>query len=270
MKILKYLILVLVTMSLGACSVLKKEEINPWLNSLGGTPAVNVSGIWWSGSAFAGGWGEGRFIQTGNRISGTLGFYNVDGAVAGKDIYLSLFIDKKVFYTAHLQQSGESIFMGKAVEGAIIDQQGSENALGYLMVLKKESDSIPDNRWLTREETSAWLNSLAGLSQMSITGIWDSGGAATGGWGEGRFIQTGNRVSGTLVFYNVDGAVAGTDVYLVLFTRVKIYYTVHLQQSGDGNYVGRAVHGAIVDKKGSEGAASYQVVLKKTSNTMAP
>jgi hypothetical protein len=267
----KCLLLVAAITSLCACSTLGKEELRPWLNSLSDPPAVNVSGVWSSGgAALAGGWGEGRFIQRGNLVSGTLGLYNVEGVVSGTDLYLGLYTARQVFYTAHLKQSGEDGFIGKAVEKAIIDQKGAENALGYLIALKRVSTNVEDTRWLTREEATAWLTSLRGTTKSNITGIWDSGGRSSGGWGEGRFIQTENRVAGTLGFYNVDGAVSGTDVYLVLLSHGVVYHTAHLKQSGDGSYVGKAVKGAIVDQIGSENATSYQMILKKVSDAFGP
>jgi hypothetical protein len=95
----------------------------------------------------------------------------------------------------------------------------------------------------------------------------DDGGVIgiTGGWGEGRFIQTGNRISGTLGFYNVDGVVNGTNVYLVLYARAAVYYTSHLQPSKDGSYTGRVAERAIIGQKGAEGAVKYHMILKKVS-----
>jgi hypothetical protein len=229
---------------------------------MAGVSKVNMTGVWDSGGAIAGGWGEGRFTHTGNRVSGTLGFYNVNGVVNGKDVYMVLTAKGNVYYTAHLQQSGDGSYIGKAVEaveGAIVDKEGSEVAVNYLMVLRQVSN-VPS---LTREATNVWLNSVAGAAAINITGVWDSGGAVAGGWGEGRFIQTGNHISGTLGFYNVDGVVNGTNVYLVLYTRAAVYHTAHLQQSKSGIYAGKVAERAIIGQKGSEGAVRHQMVLKK-------
>lgn len=231
---------------------------------MAGASSVNMTGVWDSGGAIAGGWGEGRFTQTGDRISGTLGFYNVNGVVNGKDIYLVLTAKGNVYYTAHLQQSNDGSYIGKAVDRAIVDQKGSEvseGAVNYLMILRQVSN-VPS---LTREVTNAWLNSVAGAAAVNITGVWDSGGAVTGGWGEGRFIQTGNHISGTLGFYSVDGVVNGTNVYMVLYSRAAVYYTAHLQPSKDGNYIGKVAERAIIGQKGAEGAVKHQMVLKKVS-----
>jgi len=260
MKILKYFIFCLMIMTL-SCAGVAPEKTKPWLDSMAGTTTMNMTGVWDAGGAFAGGWGEGRFTQTGNRISGTLGVYNVDGVVNGTKVYLVL-AGGNVYYTAHLNKASDGSYVGKAVEGAILNEQGSENAVGYLMVLKQVSN-IP---WLTREAANSWLKSLPGTPPgVNMTGVWDSGGAVTGGWGEGRFIQEGNRVSGTLGFYNVDGIVSGTDVYLVLYSRDKVYHTANLKPSKGGSYTGKVVEKALIGQKGSEGAVTYMMTLKKAS-----
>jgi len=261
MKVFKCLIFGLIIVTFFSCAGLSVRETDPWLHSMAGASNVNMTGIWDAGGAIAGGWGEGHFTQTGNRVSGILGFYNVNGVVNGTDMYMVLTAKGNVYYTAHLKQSSDGGYIGKAVEGAIVDQKGSESAVSYLMVLRQVSN-VPS---LTKEATTAWLNSVAGAAAVNITGVWDSGGAITGGWGEGRFIQTGNHVSGTLGFYNVDGVVNGTNIYLVLHTRAQIYHTAHLQPSKDGSYTGKVAERAIIGQKGVEGAVKYQMVLKKVS-----
>lgn len=226
---------------------------------MAGASNVNMTGVWDAGGAIVGGWGEGRFTQTGNRVSGTLGFYNVDAVVNGTEVYMVLTASGSVYYTAHLTRSSDGNYIGKAVEGAIVDKKGSEEATNYLMVLRQVSN-VPE---LTKKTTDAWLNSVAGAAAVNITGVWDSGGAVTGGWGEGRFIQTGNRISGTLGFYNVDGVVNGKNIYLVLHARMKIYHTAHLQPSKDGAYTGKVAEGAIIGQKGAEASVKYQMILKK-------
>ncbi len=52
---------------------------------------------------------------------------------------------------------------------------------------------------LTREDTNRWLDSKEGEPGLDMTGKWDSGGIATGGWGEGNFIQDGKNFSGKIV-----------------------------------------------------------------------
>lgn len=240
---------------------LSVKETDPWLESIAGASKVDMTGVWDAGGAITGGWGEGRFTQKGNRVTGTLGFYDVNGVVSGTDIYMVLGSSGNVYYTAHLKKSGDGNYIGKAVEGAIVDKKGSEEATNYLMVLRQVSN-VPS---LTRSVTTVWLNSLAGTAAVDITGVWDAGGAITGGWGEGRFIQTGNRISGTLGFYNVDGVVNGTNVYLVLYARTAVYYTAHLQPSKDGSYTGRVAERAVIGQKGAEGAVKYQLLLKKGS-----
>jgi hypothetical protein len=118
---------------------------------------------------------------------------------------------------------------------------------------------------LAVKETDPWLQSMAGASRVNVTGVWDAGGAMAGGWGEGRFTQTDNRISGTLGFYKVNGVVNGTNIYLSLYTRAKVYYTAHLQPSKDGGYAGKVAERAIIGQKGAEAAVKYQMALKKVS-----
>ena len=263
MKVLKCLIICTGIVMFFSCAGtgLSVRETDPWLQSMEGASRINITGVWDAGGAITGGWGEGRFTQKGNSVSGTLGFYNVNGVVSGTDIYMVLTSSGNVYYTAHLKQSSEGNYIGKAVEGAIVDKKGSEEATSYLMVLRQVSN-VPS---LTRSVTTAWLNSVAGTAAVNITGVWDAGGAITGGWGEGRFIQTGNHISGTLGFYNVDGVVNGTNVYLALYAHAAVYYTAHLQPSKDGSYTGRVAERAIIGQKGAEGAVKYHMILKKVS-----
>lgn len=258
MKILKYFVFCLVILTL-SCASVAPEKTKPWLDSRAGITNINMTGVWDAGGAFAGGWGEGRFTQTGNRISGTLGAYNVDGAVSGTEVFLVLYSANR-YYTAQLKKEKDGSYIGKAVEDAVLNEKGSENAVSYLMFLKQVSN-IP---WLTREAATSWLKSLSGVPpSVNITGVWDSGGAVA--WGEGRFYQEGNRVLGTLGLYNVDGVVSGRDIYLVLYARDNVYYTANLKPSKNGTYTGKVVEKAIVGQKGTEGAVTYLMTLKKAS-----
>lgn len=119
---------------------------------------------------------------------------------------------------------------------------------------------------LTREETNAWLNSKAGESGIDMTGTWDSGGIMTGGWGEGRFIQDGKRFSGSLGLYNVDGMVNGDDVYMVLSSGTKVYYTACLKKTGENSLIGKAVQDVIIGNPESQNAISYLISLKKIAD----
>lgn len=118
---------------------------------------------------------------------------------------------------------------------------------------------------LTRDQTNAWLNTKGGQSNINMTGTWDAGGAASGGWGTGNFIQTGNRFSGTLGIYYVDGIVNGDEVFMAISSRAKVYFTAQLKKSTDGSITGKASEGVIINEPNSQNAVSYLISLKKAN-----
>ena len=67
-----------------SCAVTQKE-VDPWLNTISGNkPAeMDITGKWHDeqGSTFFG-WGEGYLRQEQNKISGTMGNYNIQGVVS--------------------------------------------------------------------------------------------------------------------------------------------------------------------------------------------
>jgi hypothetical protein len=119
---------------------------------------------------------------------------------------------------------------------------------------------------LTREQTNTWLTSKSGTSSISMTGDWDSGGIASGGWGTGHFIQEGQQFYGTLGLYYVDGIVNGDDVYMAISSGQKVYYTARLKKSAPAAYTGKAVEGVIIDNPGAQNVTTYLIMLKKISS----
>ncbi len=91
---------------------LKQEEINPWLNTIsGGKPAeIDITGKWHDtqGTGFFT-WGEGYLRQERNKISGTIGDYNIEGVVSGKTVYLVFLSGGRVYYTARLEMFQNSL-----------------------------------------------------------------------------------------------------------------------------------------------------------------
>jgi hypothetical protein len=116
---------------------------------------------------------------------------------------------------------------------------------------------------LSKEQTNTWLSTKGGASAVNMTGNWDSGGIASGGWGAGNFIQEGQRFYGSLGLYYVDGIVNGDDVYMAISSGAKVYYTAHLKKSTDGSITGKAVQEVIIDAPGAQNAATYLIMLKK-------
>jgi hypothetical protein len=70
---------------------LKQKEIDPWLNTISGgkPPKINITGKWrdTQGTGFFA-WGEGYLHQERNKISGTIGDYNIVGIVSGETAWL--------------------------------------------------------------------------------------------------------------------------------------------------------------------------------------
>lgn len=118
---------------------------------------------------------------------------------------------------------------------------------------------------LTREDTNAWLDTKIGPANINLTGEWDTGGVWTGGWGKGSFIQEGRKFSGTLGLYFAEGTVSDDEIYMVIFSGKKIYYTALLKKVDSETYMGRAVEKAIVDSLDSRNANTYVLKMKRIS-----
>jgi hypothetical protein len=117
---------------------------------------------------------------------------------------------------------------------------------------------------LTRTDTNPWLEAKAGATQDNISGKWTTYDRATPNWGEANFIQEGSRFYGTLGSYYVDGSINGDQLYLVLSSGKKVYYTARLSKNPDGSYAGRTVQDAIIDQSSDKG---YQLMtLKRLGN----
>lgn len=116
---------------------------------------------------------------------------------------------------------------------------------------------------LSREQSMMWLDSKDSESSIDMTGKWDAGGIATGGWGEGNFIQEGDRFSGTLGLYNVNGKVTWDSVYMVLTSGGRVYYTARLKITDPERMNGKAVEGAIIDSSDAQYATSYLMTLRR-------
>ena len=95
---------------------IKKEEIDPWLITISGNlPAeINVEGKWHDPESFGPfGWGEGTIRQSGNRLSGYIGNYNVQGIVSGEIVYLVFHTGGRVYYTAKLKMFERNVLEGQ-------------------------------------------------------------------------------------------------------------------------------------------------------------
>lgn len=124
---------------------------------------------------------------------------------------------------------------------------------------------LPACSGLTRKDTNAWLDTKTASSSLNMTGEWDSGGVWSGGWGSGKFIQEGNRFTGTLGLYYAEGVVSDEQIYMVIYSGSKIYYTAILKTSDNGLYMGKAVYRVLADKPEAKEAQSYLISLKKVT-----
>jgi hypothetical protein len=99
---------------LAGCNSPQRFEANrtaaqSWLSSQAGTARGNVSGTWRDETRDA--WGDARLSQRGNKITGTLGNYEVDGVMNGSRVFLALKTDDWYYYSV------EAVHKGPVLEG---------------------------------------------------------------------------------------------------------------------------------------------------------
>jgi hypothetical protein len=103
-----------------------------------------------------------------------------------------------------------------ALIGSVFLQAGCSNAEKYAA---------------NQSASSSWLKATAGTSRVSIDGTWQS---LEFGWGgDGRFVQTGNQITGALGNYSVRGVINGSTVYLTFDSNGWTYYTCVLKKNGN-------------------------------------
>ncbi|MFV0337929.1 MAG: hypothetical protein ACK5LK_06760 [Chthoniobacterales bacterium] len=109
--------------------------------------------------------------------------------------------------------------------------------------------SLQDNRTATQD----WLNAQAGTSQADISGTWKSER-----WGWANFRQSGNKITGQLGIYNVDGRSVGEKIYLALSDAGRTYYTSILSVEN-----ARELNGKISSALPFSDLKAQRIVLKK-------
>ena len=93
--------------------------------------------------------------------------------------------------------------------------------------------SIP----MKQAEIDPWLAEMSGdkAAEISVEGKWhDPESEGVFGWGEGDIIQNGNKINGTIGSYSVSGVVSAETVYVVFYTKGKVYYTAKLTMPEKG------------------------------------
>jgi hypothetical protein len=111
MKLLPFF---LAAVLLTACNSPQRFEANrtaaqSWLSGKAGTARGDVSGAWRDGTREA--WGDASLVQRGNKITGTLGDYEVDGVMNGSRVFLALKTDDWYYYSV------EALHKGSVLEG---------------------------------------------------------------------------------------------------------------------------------------------------------
>lgn len=99
---------------LSACNSPQRFEANhaaarQWLAAQAGKAGSNLTGKW--KDATRDDWGNAELVQRGNKISGTLGVYEVEGVVNGPRVSLALKTDDWYYYSV------EAIHKGASLEG---------------------------------------------------------------------------------------------------------------------------------------------------------
>jgi hypothetical protein len=111
---MRLVMIFLLAVPLAACNSPQRFEANrsaaqAWLAAQAGASAGNVSGQWRDVTADA--WGDAELVQRGNKITGTLGNYEVEGVVNRSRVFLALKADAWYYYSV------EAVHKGAVLEG---------------------------------------------------------------------------------------------------------------------------------------------------------
>ncbi|MCU0595576.1 MAG: hypothetical protein MUC98_08970 [Desulfobacterota bacterium] len=131
-RLLWIVLIVSAALCLQACGVSMIKGEN-WLASKTDKTEMNVSGSWMSPE-----WGDGKLIQQGKNVTGTLGDYPVKGVVSGNDLYLLMYSGDKIHYFAELKAADKNTFKGLYSEKyGIFDEAKNAPVLKRAMSLVK-------------------------------------------------------------------------------------------------------------------------------------
>lgn len=91
-------------------------------------------------------------------------------------------------------------------------------------------------------QARGWLNQQKGPTTNNIEGEWVG---ITTGWRGGIYIQDGNRITGNMEMYSIEGVLNGDSVYLIALSEGYVSYTIimHLRDRNTlvGKYSGKLV-----------------------------
>ncbi len=145
MKNAKLLFIFLIAAILSCSSGLRREEVPIWLKSICNDDkvSINLNGRWYDAeydfkeakvSLF--GWGAGFFNQKNDKISGTLGNYDMQGRICNDTVYGVFLYGGSVYYTFKMKLQEKDLLLGNYFSPNDKTQQN-----GYAMSLKKLSGS---------------------------------------------------------------------------------------------------------------------------------
>lgn len=129
MKQLFLLVLVALAFALPACNSPQRYQANnqtaeTWLASNAGKASGNLTGKWKDATYEE--WGDAELVQRGNKVTGTLGNYEVNGVVNGSRVYLALMADKWYYYSVEAQHSS-SVLKGRYSRGVPVQLTESKS-----------------------------------------------------------------------------------------------------------------------------------------------
>lgn len=109
---MKPLFALLAAVALTACNSPERYEANRqaaenWLSAQAGTAQRNASGKWTDATYDA--WGDAELVQKGNKISGKLGNYDVNGVANGSRVFLALSSDRWYYYSVEAEHAGSAL-----------------------------------------------------------------------------------------------------------------------------------------------------------------
>lgn len=78
-----------------------------------------------------------------------------------------------------------------------------------------------------------------------------------------RFHKHLTILEGLSHTYSVKGFVSGKDLYLVLISNDQVYYTAKMSKESEGNFLGKASYGTLVDSEAAKTAENYLIRFRK-------
>ena len=108
----------------------------------------------------------------------------------------------------------------------------------------------------------AWLDAKTTAPDLNVSGTWESTTSYwAGGWGKGVWVQKGPEVIGNLGLYTIQGRVAGKQLFVLVCSGNKVYYTAILEPGKDGSLSGIAVTRMLADDPDARTAERLPVAL---------